>query len=971
MNMSSSSRRVPLEKRKRTEISCDKCKSRKQKCHKTVGEEKCRHCQDHGYECLVTKPRKQRLYGSVEAFGTRLSLLEGLVKGLCPEADLSSIDKMRETASNLGIALPSGDETPEPAKSPIGKETENEELVHDQQGQGQYLGPASSYFFQMKLRNLVGKELPINRKGQIYLFGSNPADTRRLSTVSGSEGRDINSATPSIHDPSSPTAVPGNIDAPIWASLIGSYFSHVNVDFPVLHQASFLETYQKWRQSPSTVDRVWLCVLLCVLILSRRVSTIPISEEQEEIWWRHVQSLFPVVIFTSNITSIQVLMLASLHLHNTSHRDTCWTLTGAAVRVAFAVGLHRDQVDTNGTPLIRELRKRLWWTLYAFEQVQVSSHDRPSAIDNALCSAGSPREDVLDMGLTVPPEYMAWSNRLVVMLSLICRALPTAAEDARMGPLSPAAGLLRDLSRWSSQLPAHLSSDAIDTSPPTFRRPLLLMHIRYHYNVSLIARYALLSRFTSKPRDNGREEDLPQAIRSMSDVCIDSGRISCQLLLKLDRYNQFNSVTWWDVYHLYSSTLVLTLSIICTIVQNGADSACESRLILSDCASVATRHLQNPMTPGTMHRWLVVVSELETMVQEFTQRHQDQQQKQQHHPHPKPCLEHRVSDATISSNSSDPSTTPRYSSLSEPSSVTVIPNSSTSHPQHPFMSATTTPWGAPPTTQPHDITSALVAASEMVPPQMPPDYTSMYHHNHQHHHHHQNQPVHHHHHYQQLQQPNLNQHYYPNLPPRTATPSTASSHFTPLPHSNATSLFTTPASQIPTAAAMMDPENTRFWQQIHWETIGNMLLGNNCGTSATPPPGGDDLNEGGAGVPVPVRDAGDGGDGGGGGSSNITSAHHGGSSRIMAMGMNVSDIHGTAATTATHNNNNNSDSNNHSHNHNHNRSIYAPMSKGTVPTVPGSAAASAAATTTTTDIHGHGGAGGGGWHIISTEGLPP
>lgn len=34
------SRRVPPEKRKRTETSCDKCKSRKQKCDRAFGQER-------------------------------------------------------------------------------------------------------------------------------------------------------------------------------------------------------------------------------------------------------------------------------------------------------------------------------------------------------------------------------------------------------------------------------------------------------------------------------------------------------------------------------------------------------------------------------------------------------------------------------------------------------------------------------------------------------------------------------------------------------------------------------------------------------------------------------------------------------------------------------------------------------------------------------------------------------------------
>ena len=52
---SSASRRVPLDKRKRTETSCDKCKSRKQKCNKQPGQDACRYCIVHNIECLTVR----------------------------------------------------------------------------------------------------------------------------------------------------------------------------------------------------------------------------------------------------------------------------------------------------------------------------------------------------------------------------------------------------------------------------------------------------------------------------------------------------------------------------------------------------------------------------------------------------------------------------------------------------------------------------------------------------------------------------------------------------------------------------------------------------------------------------------------------------------------------------------------------------------------------------------------------------
>ncbi|KAF2494080.1 hypothetical protein BU16DRAFT_422600, partial [Lophium mytilinum] len=627
--MNTSNRRVPLDQRKRTETSCDKCKSRKQKCDRLPGQDECRYCQRQGIVCATTQVRKKRIYGSVEGLGTRLSLLESLVKGLLPEADLSSVDEMRALGRSLGIPLPASEESGLDTTKNSNKQDE-EITLPDQQGQDQYIGPASSFYFHLNLRGLFGPEAT---KGlsRFIMFGRNAADTkyeayaveRRNTLEYGQDSSPesfVSPGRPPSHTYNSPSDGLPDIDQHALDSLVVAFFDHIHADFPVLHEASFREEYETWSLNPSGVDRAWLCSLLCVLILARRVAPhIHISEEQEEKWWCRVQALLPSVVFMTSMPAVQALMLSALHLHNNYHRDACWTLTGAAVRIAFAIGLHRDGVKAKQTPVNRELRKRLWWSLYGFEQIQVSSHDRPSAIENSACSVGCPRASILGMGEHSPPEHGMWSNRLVVILGQACRisktCTSTTSDDTYLGPLSPAAGILRDLTRWKQSLPAHLTLESIDSSPPSFQRPLLLLHSQYHYTVSLISRSALFSRATILNENS--TELLQSSLLSLSDTCIESGRTLAQLQKKLDALGKFNAVTWWDIYYNFSGALILVLDIICTVMQSGAAAASESRELLRQAADLALQHSQNPLMPGTIHKWATVVVEIGYMTEDF------------------------------------------------------------------------------------------------------------------------------------------------------------------------------------------------------------------------------------------------------------------------------------------------------------------------------------------------------------------
>jgi hypothetical protein len=636
----SASRRVPLDKRKRTETSCDKCKSRKQKCRKEAGQDACRYCLVHHIDCRTTQVRKRRLYGSVEGVGNRLALLEALVKGLLPEADVSNMDEMRELGVSMGIALPeavmagadgSNGNGGEHKSSNSDREGEDSlSLLPDQQGQVQYIGPASSFSFHLKVRTLVGP----GHKAEFVLFGRNAADQEPLDDDAQANGGPNALTTPSATSSPSESRTSAGSESPSFESLIAAYFLQINPDFPVLHEANFRETYEAWVADPGSVDPAWMCCFLCMLLLARRVSRVTFPEDQERLWWRRVQTLLPMVIFTSSVAAVQAMLLASMHLHNTNHRDACWNLTGTAVRIAFAIGLHQDKVSTLQTPLARELRKRLWWTLYAFEQMQVSSYDRPSAIEHPGFRVSYPNERIIGMASYCPPDYSKCFNRLVVHLGSACRVPKTIKHDSRegsyVGPLSPAASVLRDMERWREQLPLDLRMEALNTAPVEFQRPLLLLHAMYHYTVLVLCRatlYARASRFAEEGKDSPNTP-----LTAMADSCAESGRELAEIVLKLDSFGKFDPITWWDIWYTLTAGSVLLLNLVCLSNVNGTGLS-ESRGLIAQLSDLAQRHKRNPHMPATIATFATRIPELQIMAQSMKTS-------------PSPAVGRKVDDAT-------------------------------------------------------------------------------------------------------------------------------------------------------------------------------------------------------------------------------------------------------------------------------------------------------------------------------------
>jgi hypothetical protein len=624
--MNPASRRVPLDKRKRTETSCDRCKARKQKCDRLLDHDRCRYCQLHNISCTTTVPRKRRIYGSVEGVGSRITLLESLVKGLLPEANLSTISSLQETGKSLGIPLPQVEDGNAPNEEVEKPAPENEDqtalqVIPDAQRQMQYVGPSSSFLFHLNLRRLLGNYSIF----EFALFGNNAAD--QIFEISKTPGMnqsmsilDRRAPNNTVTDCGSPSDAVREIDGPVLETLMDAYFDLIHFDFPVLHENSFRESYEMWSASSATSDPVWLCKVLCVLILARRVAPIDIPEGAQKKWWTHVQTLLPSVLFSSNIYTVQALMLAALHLHNTNHRDACWNLTGTAVRVAHAIGLHRDDIKQSQSRLVTEHRKQLWWTLYAFEQMQVSSYDRPSAIAHIMSSVGCPNERILGTAGYFPPDYSKWYQKLQVILGSACKALnPGGAgatvqpEDAYNRPLSPTAAVLRDLDRWKDGMPAHLRLEAASSLAPAVQRPLLLLFIEYYYILVLVTRSALLRR-AMLTEGNPPSQAMQQALITVSETCINAGKSLGQLLRKLESIHRFNAVTWFDIFYTVrhwlhdfcymtnlvqvAAALVLVLDIRVNKDRHGQTS--ESRLVLRDLAALTSRHMENPRVPGSM-----------------------------------------------------------------------------------------------------------------------------------------------------------------------------------------------------------------------------------------------------------------------------------------------------------------------------------------------------------------------------------
>jgi hypothetical protein len=271
-----------------------------------------------------------------------------------------------------------------------------------------------------------------------------------------------------------------------------------------------------------------------------------------------VHTLLPRVLCGTALVNIQAALLVSLHLHNNNERSAAWNLMGAAIRMAFAIGLHRKEHigRAMGGSLEREVRKRVFWTLYLYERFLCSSLGRPSAIDDDDVDLDLPRESLLEVGEHIPLGHLGEEVTLFRIMGRICKTIYHPIRHPA-SQTEMAQTVLDELDVWHAALPPHLALGS--AIPPTHRRAVTLLHIKYHAAIALLTRPFLLLRSTGK-----RISEDPTSSTAFARRSVQSAQASTGLLHDLHRASLYNSATALDVFYTYSSIMILSVPLIWT-----------------------------------------------------------------------------------------------------------------------------------------------------------------------------------------------------------------------------------------------------------------------------------------------------------------------------------------------------------------------------------------------------------------------
>lgn len=151
--------------------------------------------------------------------------------------------------------------------------------------------------------------------------------------------------------------------------LFRNYFSYVHSIFPIVHWPTLLDDYDRAHRSGSLqgFSRGWVAVFFAVLGCGSLNS---LDSELLAKGKEYIQTSVYVIDLWQDgfcLDQARASMLLSLFLYEYNLKSAGWVWLGSAVRISQDLKLHIE--SGSWTPLESEMRKRVWWSVYAWERL--------------------------------------------------------------------------------------------------------------------------------------------------------------------------------------------------------------------------------------------------------------------------------------------------------------------------------------------------------------------------------------------------------------------------------------------------------------------------------------------------------------------------------------------------------------------------------------------------------------------------
>ena len=527
-NASSSKNNPKTRRQSSTTHACEECRRRKIRCD---GKQPCSHCEWYKHPKLCKYSKKQpRVVPSqklLDELSTSLRQSQKVLEQLFPNSDLTQIGDLpreeligmilsastqRQSSSSASPHTGSDAYTPSLHKSEdvsANLEALEQEPSPDANWDESKVGPSGIPSIPDDVNAL---SMSVSRQSSYLGVSSVAAALRVISKINKALEHVILSSPSQTAQPtrsSSPRRagaeeVPVTISAPTLteASLIDAYFQEVHPLIPMIDEVRFRYSYQ----SRTRTDPSWLALLNMVCAMGT-IAASTADDNSHLIFYHRAKQCIDLDMFgNGHIEAVQALgLMGGFYLHYESRPNMANAIMGAAMRMACALGLHREYAEGPSNPrpdfikrallIPREVRRRTWWSLFCLDTWATTTTGRPSLGRISPAVTVQPPTYLAEAPDMSKPLEIGDEDVFVIILCheiSFCKIATRIQDRLAEQPLLPVEETARfdvELRNWHETLPPLLKPT--EKCPPVAFTPRAIMNWRYN-NLRLVLHRPLL-----------------------------------------------------------------------------------------------------------------------------------------------------------------------------------------------------------------------------------------------------------------------------------------------------------------------------------------------------------------------------------------------------------------------------------------------------------------------------------------------
>ena len=360
---------APPDKRRRLErvtAACDLCKKRKVKCD---GEQPCAYCRrkDRAESCQFTMPKSRAHVQARSAENTPRSSIDQRSSVSIPH---DAQHRARSELPTRRAGSPSGNNFGTSISPTVSRDDHHEDtavplegrILRDAQGKFIFIGDCAPLSFLQTVRHLV----------------SNDAESD--SSVPAARDSILEIAPPTTSSQSQDVS----IESQHIPRYVKSYFSAASGLVELFESDQLEKELGVWaRGMTSHTDDAASAVFFLVLAIGAQDD----RASKSDVWFQHAREILSKNMCSSmNVATVQGFTLVAIYMLLTFQPNGAYLYFSLAARTAYAIGIHRTEINATFGEPIRAMRDRIWKSLRIVDMLISTNLGRPPSTSDVDCT---------------------------------------------------------------------------------------------------------------------------------------------------------------------------------------------------------------------------------------------------------------------------------------------------------------------------------------------------------------------------------------------------------------------------------------------------------------------------------------------------------------------------------------------------------------------------------------------------------